>query len=216
MELFGSNNLTNSELLSIIIKTGTKELSCLQIARNILMSNKKLSYMNELEYLDSLSLQELQKFEGIGKVKAIQIKATLELAKRFQKENLLLDKFKIISPKDVFSLVAYSYNGLKNEVIKVIILNKQNKVLSVFDAASGGIDKVEIDIKQILSEPIKQLASSIILTHNHPGGSLKASSQDITFTKKIQEYCKIFDINLLDHIIIADNNYISMKELNVI
>lgn len=216
MELLGAKSLTNSELLAIIIKTGTKKLSCVKIAQNILMSNKNISKIDDLEYLSMLSIQELQKFSGIGKVKAIQIQAVIELAKRLKKSILNEDRYKITSPSDVYDLVSNDYIGVKFEILKVIILNKQNKVLSIVDITSGNIDKVDIDLKQVFSEPIKQLAYSIILCHNHPGGSMNASKVDIIFTNKIKEYSKIFNINLLDHIIIADNKYISMKELGYV
>lgn len=213
MELLGPKNLTNSELLAIIIKNGTKKLNCVQIAQNIFMSKKNISNISDFEYLNLLSIEELKTFEGIGKVKAIQIKAALELANRLSNERKIFDKYKITSPQDVFDLVSNSYLNSKNEILKVILLNKQNRVLSVVDSVSGQIDKIEIDIKQVLSEPIKQMASSIILCHNHPGGSLKPSRQDVNFTRKLLEYCNIFNINLLDHIIIADNSYVSMKQL---
>lgn len=216
MELLGAKSLTNSELLAIIIKTGTKKLNCVKIAQNILMSNKNMSSVSELEYLSMLSIQELQTFEGIGKVKAIQIKAVIELARRFKKTITNLDKVKITSPSDVYNLVSNDYIGLKIEILKIIVLNNQNKVLSIVNITSGNIDCVNVDIKQILAEPIKQLASSIILCHNHPSGSMKASRADIVFTNKVKEYSNIFGINLLDHVIIADNNYISMKELGYI
>ena len=215
MELSGVASLTNSELLAIIIKTGTKKLNCVQIAQAILMSNKNISNITDLEYLSMLSIQQLQTFEGIGKIKAIQIKAAIELAKRLKKETITNEKLKILSPFDVYNLVSSYYEGSKIEILKIIILNKQNRVLSVIDIA-GQVDKIEIDMKQIFSEPIKQMASSIILCHNHPGGSLTASKQDINFTKKISEYSKIFNINLVDHIIIADNKHISMKQLGYI
>ena len=208
MELLGSKNLTVSELLAIIIKNGTKELSCVEIAQNIL-KRENVSNISDLEYLDMMSVEELKSFKGIGKVKAIEIKACLELAKRYNKE-LLLEKYKITTPKEAFELVRSSFYSLKYEIMKVIILNKQNKVVSVIDVASGQVDKIDIDIRQIFSEPLKQMASSIILCHNHPGGSLNPSKQDIIFTKKIFEYSKIFNINLIDHIIITNDDYLSM------
>ena len=164
MELLGSKNLTISELLAIIIKNGTKELSCVEIARNILKRDN-VSNISDLEYLDMMSIEELKSFKGIGKVKAIEIKACIELAKRYNKE-MLLEKCKITNPKEAYELVRSSYCSLKNEVMKVIILNKQNKVISVIDIASGQVDKIDIDIRQVFSEPLKQMASSIILCHN--------------------------------------------------
>ena len=105
---------------------------------------------------------------------------------------------------------------MKQECLKTVILNKQNCIISIVTNAIGSNDNISVGLKEILSEPIKQLASSIILVHNHPGGSLIPSKNDINFTKKVDEYSKIFNIQLLDHIIIANNNYTSMKEIGKI
>ena len=211
LELLGESNLTNSELLAIVIKTGTVNLNCIQIAHNILLSNKNSSHVSDLEYLSNISLEELKKFEGIGRKKAILIKAVIELSKRISK-TYNFEKKKIISPRDVFDLIYQSYIGQKQECIKTIILSKSNNLLSINTNAIGEVDGVLISVREILSEPIKQMASSIILVHNHPSGNLTPSKQDIEFTKKIEEYSKIFNITLLDHIIIGKNSYISMKE----
>lgn len=213
LELIGENNLTNSELLAIIIKTGTKKYNCLEIAQNILNTKDNISKISDLEYLTNLSLEELKLFEGIGRVKAIQIKAMLELSKRIA-SMYATEKKKITSPKDVFDLLQKEFIGKKQEVLKTIILNKKNTVISVITNAIGNNDNISIGIKEILSEPIKQMANSIILVHNHPSGNLKPSKADILFTKKINENAKLFDITLLDHIIISDKGYISLKEIH--
>lgn len=213
LELIGENNLTNSELLAIIIKTGTKKYNCLEIAQNILNTKDNISKISDLEYLTNLSLEELKLFEGIGRVKAIQIKAMLELSKRIA-SMYATEKKKITSPKDVFDLLRKEFIGKKQEVLKTIILNKKNTVISVITNAIGNNDNISIGIKEILSEPIKQMANSIILVHNHPSGNLKPSNADILFTQKINENAKIFDITLLDHIIISNKGYISLKQIN--
>ena len=124
------------------------------------------------------------------------------------------EKKKITSPKDVFDLLQKEFIGKKQEVLKTIILNKKNTVISVITNAIGNNDNISIGIKEILSEPIKQMANSIILVHNHPSGNLKPSNADILFTQKINENAKLFDITLLDHIIISNKGYISLKEIN--
>lgn len=213
LELIGENNLTNSELLAIIIKTGTKKYNCLEIAQNILKTKENISKISDLEYLTNLSLEELKSYEGIGRVKAIQIKAMIELSKRIA-SMYVIDKKSITSPKDVFNLLRKEFIGKKQEVLKTIILNKKNTIISVITNAIGNNDNISIGIKEILSEPIKQMANSIILVHNHPSGNLKPSKADILFTKKINENAKLFDITLLDHIIISDKGYISLKEIH--
>lgn len=212
LELVGPSNLTNSELLAIIIKNGTKKYSCLDISRNILNKSNNLK-ISDIEYLSELSLQELQDFEGIGRVKAIQIKAVLELAKRIAKtyENNI-QKDKIVSPSDVFNLVGEMFCFEKQEFLRTILLNKRNRVLSIVTNAIGSNDSINISLKEIFSEPIKQMAHSIILVHNHPSGSLQPSKNDLNFTNKVIEISQIFNINLLDHIIIANNKFMSFKE----
>ena len=131
-----------------------------------------------------------------------------------QKEylELIIRKNKIVSPRDVYDLLFKNYIGQKQETLKTVILNKQNAIISIVTNAIGTNDRIEVGIKEVFSEPIKQLASSIILVHNHPSGNLNPSRGDIEFTNKIYEYSKIFGIELLDHIIIGNNNYISLKE----
>lgn len=211
LEHIGEENLTNSELLAIIIKNGTKRLNCLEISQNILKTNEQNTNISDLEYLTNLSLEELKQNDGIGRVKAIQIKAVVELSKRIS--NIYIkSKDKISCPKDVFNILMPGYLGKKQECLKTILLNKQNKIISIVTNAIGSNDKINIGLKEVFSEPIKQIAHGIILVHNHPSGSLEPSKQDIHFTKNVIEYSKIFNINLLDHIIIAGDNYISLKE----
>lgn len=214
LERYGEKSLTNSELLAIIIKNGTKRLNCLQIAQNILSGNNNISGLSDLEFLEGLSMEDLKSFDGIGRVKAIQIKAVIELSKRISFVYKSKSK-KITSPKDVFYILLPEYKGQKQEILKTVILNKQNMIISIVTNFIGHSDKIDVGIKEILSEPIKQMASSIILCHNHPSGNLRPSKQDITFTNKIVEYSRVFDIEVLDHIIIAGDLYTSLKESNL-
>lgn len=215
LEHHGAANLTNSELLAIIIKTGTPKYNCLEIAQNILKGSEKNNSLSDLEYLMSLSFEELKQFEGIGRVKAIQIKAVLELSKRIS-EKYYVDTQKITTPQDVYHLLASSYLGEKQECLKTILLNKQNRVISIITNAIGSSDRISIGLKEIFSEPLKQMAHAIILAHNHPSGSLRPSKQDIQFTKHVHEYAKVFGIELMDHIIIAGDAYTSLKSLEYI
>ena len=137
----------------------------------------------------------------------------------FQREFLILILkivLKITSPKDVYNILLPYFIDKKQECLKTILLDKGNKIISIMTNAIGNNDKVEIGLKEILSEPIKHMASSIILAHNHPSGNLNPSKQDIIFTQNIEEYAKIFNIKLLDHIIITKNGYTSFKQINII
>lgn len=213
LEKLGEENLTNSELLAIVIKTGTKNKSCLDIAREMLVTN--LENINELEYLSNMTLNNLTKFNGIGRVKAIQIKAVIELSKRVASVRNIT-KVKVVSSKIVYNMLHETYKDKKQEIIKTVILDRSNNVLSVVTNAMGETSEIKIGAKEILSEPIKQLASGIILVHNHPSGNVTPSKADINFTKKIEEYSRIFNIKLIDHIIIGKNNYLSFKEQGII
>lgn len=158
-----------------------------------------------------MSLNNLKKFKGVGRIKSIQIKAVLELSKRISKTNIN-NKTRITSPSDIFNLVNESYIGKKQEIVKTILLDNSNKVISVITNGIGKVSSVQIGVKEIFSEPIKQMASGIILVHNHPSGNMVASESDIKFTKTISEYGETFEVKLLDHIIIGKNEYISLKE----
>lgn len=211
----GESNLTNSELLAIIIKNGTKKYNCLEIAQNILNSNHENLDISDLEFLSNLSIEELKSYEGIGKIKAIQIRAVIELSKRIS-STYVKNRKKITTPRDVFKLLHKYFIGKKQEVLKTVILNKSNNIISIITNAIGSTDNINIGVKEILSEPIKQMANSIVLVHNHPSGNLNPSKADINFTNRVNECSKLFDIALLDHLIISNEGYVSLKEMQII
>lgn len=214
LEILGSENLSNSELLAIIIKTGKKGLNCVEIAQNILGGYDKTTHITDLLYLNSLSKNELMKYDGIGRVKAIQIQAVLELAKRINRSILNTNKIKINTPLDVYNLLKESYLNKKQEIIKTILLDKSNNVICVVTNTLGNVSSASTTVKEIFSEPIKQLASYIILVHNHPSGNVNPSKQDIKFTNNMMECGKTFGVTVLDHIIIGKSGYTSLKESN--
>lgn len=211
LEQYGAEYLSDSELLAIIIKSGTKEMNSLKLAQILLSKNS--SGLSSFNYLDNISIEELKSFKGIGRVKAIQIKAVIEIAKRISKNSK--DKVtKITSPKDVYDLLSKDLEDKQVEQIKVVILNNKNIVKSVGTVSVGGQNKASASVKEILYEPLKQMAASIIIVHNHPSGDSTPSKQDILFTKRVIEGIRIFDIELLDHIVIGKNEYTSIKEMN--
>lgn len=209
-EKYGAESLSDSELLAIIIKTGTKDKNCVEIAKDIM--SKKTNGLDGFEYLYNSSTEELKKFNGIGRVKVIQIKAILEIAKRIRCHTK--DIKKIISPKDVYNLVRLELEDSKVEIMKVICLNNKNEIKALNTISVGGVTKVGVGMKEILSEPIKQMATSIILVHNHPSGDSSPSKADINLTSKVNDYANIFDINVIDHIIVGRDRYTSIKETN--
>lgn len=207
---YGAEVLSDSELLAILIKTGTKDVNCLELAKQLLSESS--SGLSGFKFLNNASIDELMQFSGIGKVKAIQIKAIIELAKRISMEKLVQPK--ISSPKDVYSLLYNEMAELEKEEIKLVILDSKNYVKSIVTVAKGSINSSAVTIKELLSEPIKQLASGIILVHNHPSGDTTPSRQDILLTQKASEYALMFDIILKDHVIIGKNGYTSLRETN--
>ena len=207
LEMYGEKTLSNAELLAIIIKTGTKEETSVQLAQRLLSLNKTTK--EDLNYLQTLSIEELMEVKGIGKVKAIQLKAVGEISARMFSKTKYKKMF-INEPKDLAEILIGNIKSETNEKVKIAILNSRNQLLKIQDIASGGIDFVNIEVKEILTEPIKMKAPKYILVHNHPGESAKPSKNDIEYTKTLYKLSQLFNIELVDHIIIAGMNYTSI------
>ena len=208
LELYGPEVLSNSELLAIIIKSGTKEENSVSVAQRVLNLNSS-NDEQDLKFLWNTSIQEFMKIKGIGKVKAIQLKAIGELTKRISRP---IDKehIKIRNSKDVVNLLMSELRYEKREIVKLIILNNVNRLLRIIDVSFGGTNFASIEPKEIFSEVIKIGAPKIILVHNHPSGDPKPSSDDYRVTDRIYECADIMGIQLLDHIIIGDGTYESI------
>lgn len=208
LEIYGAESLSNAELLAIIIKTGTKEQSAVSIAQNILKLNEQAEQEN-LRFLQEIALEEFMKIKGIGKVKAIQLKAICELTKRIARP--INQKKPIIkTPKDVADMLIPELRYEKQEKVKVLILNSKNIVLKTYDVSLGGSNFAYIEPKDVLAEAIKMQAPKIILIHNHPSGDAKPSKGDYKVTDRIYEAAQLMGIQLLDHIIIGDGSYQSL------
>ena len=147
--------------------------------------------------------------KGIGKVKAIQLKAVGEISARMFSKTKYKKMF-INEPKDLAEILIGNIKSETNEKVKIAILNSRNQLLKIQDIASGGIDFVNVEVKEILTEPIKMKAPKYILVHNHPGESAKPSKNDIEYTKTLYKLSQLFNIELIDHIIIAGMNYTSI------
>lgn len=208
LEKYGESKLSNAELLAIIIKNGTKEENSIQIANRILLMTKTV------KGLQDISLDELKSLKGIGKVKAIQLKAICELSKRMSE--IPNNKVQIKEPKDVATLFMEEFKLESREHLKLLILNARNYIIKVVEIASGNIDRIYVSPNQILSEVIKMQAKKLIIVHNHPSGDPTPSKKDIEFTRKLQSQSEILDLKLLDHIVIGYDRYesiLSRKEI---
>ena len=206
----GMGSLSNVELLAILIRSGSRHETAVELARRILHVAG-----NNLHELGKYSVPELVKFKGLGPAKAISIMAAIELGRRRSKESAPIRK-KISGSQDVYTYFKPSLGDLQHEEFWILLLNRANRVLDNIRISQGGITGTVIDARIILKHAIDRLASSIILCHNHPSGNLKPSDADITITKKIRESCKTMDIQVLDHIIITDNSYFSFSDEGVI
>lgn len=203
----GVGALSNAELLAILIGSGTQTETAVDLAKRLLQK-----YSNDLFELGKLSPNELAKqVKGIGKAKAVAISAALELGKR---RRLLLPK-QLESIKSSTSVAEEFYpimSDLTHEEFWVLLLNKANKQIGKYKISSGGISSTIVDSRIILKYAIENLASNVVLVHNHPSGSLSPSRDDVELTKKIIIGCKALDIIVLDHIIIGQNKYYSFSD----
>ena len=209
LELYGEKKLSNAELLAIIIKTGTKEYTSIEIAQKLLNLNDRYDEQN-LSFLRDLSIEEIKKIKGIGRVKAIQLKAVCELAIRMN-STPNYRKVKIREPNDIAKILMDEMRYEKTEIAKIILLDNQCNILKIKNVAKGGNNFVSIGMKNILSEAVKVNAPKIILVHNHPSGDPTPSKKDYEITKKLEDAAKILGIELIDHIIIGNREYTSIK-----
>ena len=206
-QMYGIENLSNAELLAIIIKTGTKEKTSIELAQEILSIESKNK--ENIQFLQDVTIQDLTKIKGVGTVKAIQIKAVCELNKRMARP-INKEIIKIGRPYDVYQLLTNEMRYEKREKLKVLALNTRNILLKIIDVSQGGTSSIAIDLKDILSEPIKIGAAKIILVHNHPAGSTIPSQPDIQLTQKLYNVAYQLGIEFIDHIIIAKDKYESI------
>ena len=213
LELYGEKALSNAELLAIIIKTGTKEETSVTVAQRILSLNNN-EYSQDLNFLRELSIEELIQIKGIGKIKAIQIKAACELATRISKPTNYR-QIKVKTPNDVANLLMPDYKFLKRESAKVLILNNKNFIEKISEVSLGGSNFASISLRDVLNEVIKVQAPKFIVVHNHPSGDSNPSQKDIEFTNRLYEAAEIMGIELVDHIVIGNMNFTSIFEQRV-
>ena len=202
----GRHTLTDSELIAILIRTGTTEETAVDLAKNILSK-----YNNDLSEISKLSVNDLSKFKGMGEVKAITIVAALELGRR-RREAEGRKRDKIITSKDVYEIIRPKLVDLIHEEFFVLMLNRANEIIHLYNISKGGMAGTVVDPKLIFKAALEYSACNIILSHNHPSGNPSPSQEDIKITKKITEAGKMIEINVLDHIIIGGDNYFSFAD----
>ncbi|HNR03752.1 MAG TPA: DNA repair protein RadC [Bacillota bacterium] len=201
----GASVLSNAELLAILLRTGTREESAISLAHRILVQEQGL------RYLADSNVEQLSAINGIGKAKAAQIKAAIELGKRLAAFEPGADK-PLKCPQDVAGLLMEEMRYLKKEHMKLVLLNVKCNLISVEEISVGSLNASIVHPREVFNPAIRKSSASIIMVHNHPSGDPAPSSEDISITARIAEAGKLIGIELVDHIIIGDGKYVSMKE----
>jgi len=202
----GRQSLSDSELLAIILGSGSRGESAVQLSQRILSDHK-----NNLHELGRVSISDLTKYHGVGEAKAINILAALELGRR-RSESTPLQKPIIKDSRSAYNVFKPLLEDLPHEEFWIALCNKKNVVLSVLPVGRGGVGSVVVDIKIILKAAIENLASMIVVCHNHPSGEVTPSREDRALTEKLKGSAKLIDLIIADHIIIGNNKYYSFAD----
>ena len=210
MLLKGKESLSDAELMAILISSGNRDESAVDLSKRILKYAN-----NNLNKLSKLSIEELMQFKGIGEAKAIGIVTALELGKRRHFEDKLVLP-KITSSSEVMSVMSPVLSDLEHEEFWVLYLNNANKVVSKKQIGKGGLTATLVDVRIIFKKAMELNSVGIIICHNHPSGKLKPSGADIELTNKIKAAASMLDIKLLDHLIISEKTYFSFADEGIL
>lgn len=213
LEKHGPEMLSNAELLAVVIRTGNRNETSVAISQRILALNEA---DGGIAFLHDLSLEELRTTKGIGRVKAIQIKAVMEISKRVSSALIMNNRVAVKSPEEVSRLLMEEMRYLKKEVFKIILLNTKNHIIKSVNVSVGSLNSSIVHPREVFSEAVKAGCSGILLAHNHPSGDPEPSREDVDTTQRLVNAGNILGIKVLDHIIIGDCRYISFKEQGLI
>ena len=208
--LKGKNSLSDAELLAIIMGSGNREDSAVELGRKILSS-----VGNNWHNLSLLQISDLMKFKGIGEAKSISIATALEIGRRRAAQEVP-EKIQITTSLESYKVLLPYLSDLQTEEFWTVYLNQNNRILGKSKLSSGGINQSVVDLRILFKNALEHLATGIIIAHNHPSGNLKPSSEDLKITKQIAEAGKILNIQLLDHLIITQNSYLSFADENLL
>ena len=206
----GAGSLSNSELLAILLRTGVEGASAVDLARQML---DKFGSFRNMSHTD---MREWKEFKGLGPAKIAQIKAALEIGRRFREVEVLPPKQKITAARDVVEILMPQLRDLKTEVFKVVYLNSNNRIIDISDAATGTVNQAMPIVREIIHAALQKFAAAIICVHNHPSGNLAPSPEDKKFTGELSAAGKLMGIKVLDHVIIGDGNYFSFADEGII
>lgn len=202
----GEHTLSNSELLAILLRSGARGQSAVDLAREIL---QKFKTFRDMSHTD---LSHWKEFKGLGTAKIAQIKAAIEVGRRFKEEEAREGRPKIKSSKDVAEILFLRMRDLKKEVFKALLLNSQNKIINIIEIIEGTVNQATPIIREIFQKALQNFAVFIICVHNHPSGTPAPSNEDKEFTKALCAAGEVLQIKVLDHIIIGNNSYFSLAD----
>lgn len=206
MERKGASSLSDAELIAILLRVGNASETAVDVAQRLLGQVN-----NSLNELARLSLHQLTRIKGIGKTKAITILAALELGRRRNAEGPI-NRERIFSSRSVIDLFQPTLADLPHEEFWVLLLNKSNKIIDRIKVSQGGVGGTVVDPKLVLKHAVERLASAVIVVHNHPSGNPQPSDKDIALTEKLKNAAQLFDITLLDHVIVTDGECYSFAD----
>ncbi|HHV27486.1 JAB domain-containing protein [Anaerosalibacter bizertensis] len=207
---YGAKSLSNAELIAVIIRTGSRSDTAIELAQRLISIDKR-----GIGFLSEASFEELTSVKGIGKCKAAQIISAIELGKRIAAQGGE-DKVKVTSPVDIVGLIMEEMRYLKKEHFRIAILDTKNHIIAIEEISIGNLNSSIVHPREVFNIAIRRTANSIILIHNHPSGDPTPSREDINITNRLIEAGNIIGIKVLDHIIIGDNRYLSFRERNII
>jgi DNA repair protein RadC len=202
----GAGTLTKSELLAILLRTGVKGVSAIDLARRIM---DKFGTFRNMSHTD---MREWKEFKGLGPAKIAQIQAALEIGRRFREVEAVAPRQKVASAKDVVDILMPQMRDRKTEVFKVVYLNSNNRIIEIADAAAGTVNQAMPIVREIIHAALQKFAAAIICVHNHPSANIAPSPEDRKFTQELAAAGKLMGIKVLDHVIIGDDNYLSFAD----
>jgi DNA repair protein RadC len=202
---YGEQHLSNSELLAILLRTGSKGISAIDLSRNVL---DKFGSFRNMSHTD---VRDWKGLKGLGMAKIAQLKAAIEIGRRFRGEESKETRPQIKTAADIVDILMPRMRDLKIEVFKAVFLNNQNRIIAIEDITEGTVNQAHPIIREIYQKALQHFAVSIICVHNHPSGGITPSVQDKTFTKDLYNAGKLLSIKVLDHVIIGDNEYFSFS-----
>ncbi len=202
----GAGALSKSELLAIILRTGTAGVSAIDLARRLL---DRFGTFRNMSHSD---IRDWEEFKGLGPAKIAQIKAALEIGRRFREDEVRIAGHKIGSAQDVVNIIMPQMRDLKTEIFRVIYLSSSNRIIDINDAASGTVNQAMPIVREIIHTALQKYAAAVICVHNHPSANIAPSAEDRKFTQELHTAGKLMGIKVLDHIIIGDGHHFSFAD----